>query len=236
MVGTRLSAVARFSRRILPVSAGVLIGVALFFLLPELAEFFHWAAALGWFCVGSALLWTIDRYIAAVCPSCSHTHHHEDCGQRLHGFAAPLLIAAAVHSFLDGWAMASASQLGSETLGMVLVAGIALHKIPEGIALGVISRAALASVGAALAGCAAAESATIAGALLETALAPRIGTEWVHLLLALAGGAFLYLGYHAIHAEYRRGGARPALAPALTGVAGPAAIWLFGSSFGRLFG
>ncbi len=40
--------------------------------------------------------------------------------------------------------------------------------------------------------------------------------------LALAGGSFIYLGFHAIHGEWRRG--VPAFVPALTGAAGAAAL------------
>ncbi|HLJ14962.1 MAG TPA: hypothetical protein VKV15_10735 [Bryobacteraceae bacterium] len=231
-----MTSVQRISRYVVPFSAGLLVGVALFFLLPELAESLRWPVAAGWFCSGFALLWVIDRNVYAVCPSCSHSHDHDRCIAPLHGFALPLLTAAGVHSLLDGWALASGSQVGSGTLTMALVAAIALHKLPEGIALGVITRAALPSTGAALAGCAAAEAATIAGVLLELALAPLLGSLWVHLLLAMAGGSFLYLGYHAVDAEYRRGGPIPAFMPALTGVAGSTIIRLFGSSFVRLFG
>ena len=43
-----------------------------------------------------------DRYICTVCPACSHSHDHDSCSTRLHGFA-PMLIASGLHSFLNGW-------------------------------------------------------------------------------------------------------------------------------------
>ena len=46
--------------------------------------------------------------------------------------------------------------------------------------------------------------AMIAGALFELALAPFIGPIWLHILLAIAGGTFLYLGFHAVHGEWKR--------------------------------
>ena len=228
--GVRLTGMPHISRRVVPFSAGLLVGVALLFLLPELAESLHWTAALAWFIAGFASMWAVDRYIYPICPSCSHEHDHEHCVTPLHGFAMPLLAAAAVHSLLDGWTIAGGSQIGPESLGVALVAAIAVHKLPEGIALGVITRAALPSGALALAGCVAAEAATIAGVVLEIAAAPKIGSEWVQVLLALAGGAFLYLGYHAIDAEYKLRGAMPAFVPALTGVAGSTVIRLFGAS------
>ena len=77
------------------------------------------------------------------------------------------------------------------------------------------------------------EALTVAGAAAALLLAPRLGTVWAHALLAMAAGSFLYLGYHAVHSEYRRGGMAPALMPALTGVAGSSVMRLVG---GRFFG
>jgi zinc transporter ZupT len=102
------------------------------------------------------------------------------------------------------------------------VAGVTLHKLPEGIALGIMLRAAVSSRFAALAWCAAAEGTTLLGAVLELALSDRLGVHWVAYPLALAGGSFLFLGFHAVHGEWRRGA--PAFVPALTGAVGAAAI------------
>jgi zinc transporter ZupT len=224
LFGIRLSAMPLFSRRLVPFSGGVLLGIAGFWVMPEMAAYFGWPGVLLWVLAGFAGLWLIDRYVYPVCPSCSHTHDHDHCNTRLHGFAAPMLIAAGLHSFLDGWLLAAA---GQSPLGDALVAGIALHKIPEGLALGVIVRSAMKSRRRAIAGCAAAELLTIIGAGFELQLAPRLGFAWAHGLLAVAAGSFLYLGYHAIHSEYKRRGVMPAFVPALTGVAGSSVIRLF---------
>jgi zinc transporter ZupT len=105
----------------------------------------------------------------------------------------------------------------------VVVAGVLLHKVPEGIALGLILRAAVKSHWTAFGWAALAEAATFAGALLESVVAARFGVTWVSYALALAGGSFLYLGFHAVHGDWRRRGA-PAFMPALTGAAGAAAL------------
>jgi len=94
------------------------------------------------------------------------------------------------------------------------------------LALGVISRAALRSRRSAMAWCAFAQGSTLIGATAEGALAPYLGQQAMHALLALAGGSFLYLGWHAVHGEFRRRGASPALIPALTGVAGSSLLRL----------
>ncbi len=222
--GVWLTSVHALSRRLVPFSGGALIGISIFWVLPEMAGYLRWPIAMAWIAAGFGLLWMIDRYVYPVCPACSPGHEHDRCETRLHGFATPLLAAAALHSALDGWTSVAAQ---SSSFGGALVLGIAVHKIPEGIALGVIARAALERRGPALAWCAAAESATLAGAGLESLLAPFIGTFGLHALLALAGGSFLYLGGHAVHGESQRSGSAPAYVSALTGVAGSSVLRLF---------
>jgi zinc and cadmium transporter len=227
--GVWLSSFQWLARRLVPFGGGVLLGVTVFFMLPELVEFFRWPGALGWTAGGVILLGLIDRFAYPVCPSCSPVHEHGDCETRLHGFAGPLLIAAALHSAIDGWSVTAANHSAGITasIGAALAAGIGIHKVPEGLALGMITRAAMASRYTALAWCAAAEGATLAGAAAETVLAPYLGLTGLHALLALAAGSFLYLGAHAVHGELRRSGPAPALVPALTGVAGSSVLRFF---------
>lgn len=227
--GVWLSSFQRLARRLVPFGGGVLLGVTFFFMLPELAEYFHWPGALVWIAVGAGVLAFIDRFVYPVCPSCSPVHDHGNCETRLHGFAGPLLIAAALHSAVDGWSVTAAGHASgvTATLGAALAAGIGIHKVPEGLALGLITRASMASRYSALAWCAAAEGATLAGAASETMLAPYLGSAGLHALLALAAGSFLYLGAHAVHGEVRRSGPIPAFVPALTGVAGSSVLRFF---------
>ena len=198
------------------------MGVAVFWVLPEMADFFRWPGAVAWIGGGVGLLWLIDRYVYPVCPACAPAHDHDHCEDPLHGFATPLLAAAALHSALDGWTAVAARD--GVSFGTALIFGIGAHKIPEGLALGVIARAALHSRSTALAWCAVAQAATLVGAGLAMGLAPYVGAQGIHVLLALAGGSFLYLGGHAVHGELRRSGAAPAFVPALTGVAGSSVL------------
>jgi len=224
--GVWLTSLHSLSRRLVPFAGGVLIGVAVFWVLPEMAEFLKWPGALAWITAGFALLWSIDRFVYPVCPACSQPHDHEHCSAALHGFAPPLLLAAALHSALDGWSVVAAGN-GTAQLSASFGLAIAIHKIPEGLALGVIVRAALDSRKAALGWCALAEGATLTGAALEIVLAPYLSQYALHVLLAVAGGSFLYLGAHAVHGEWRRSGMGPTFVPALTGVAGPSVLRLF---------
>jgi zinc transporter ZupT len=228
--GVWLISIQAWSRRLVAFSGGLLMGVSLFWVLPEMASFFNWFNALAWIVAGGCMLWGIDRWVYPVCPACSHPHDHDHCAATLHGFAPPLLIAAALHSALDGWSVSSANGAtsGAAHLAAPFVLAIAIHKIPEGLALGVIMRAAVNSRSSALAWCALAEGATLLGAVSEMMLAPYLGPRVLHALLAVAGGTFLYLGGHAIHGEFRRRGLATALYPALAGIASPSVIRLFG--------
>lgn len=191
-------------RKLIPLSGALLAAITLFGVYPELAGQHGWIGGTALLAGGVALLWAFGRFVYPVCPSCSHTHDHEHCARPLHGFALPLLAAASLHAFLDGVGISASQQQEPGGLAAVVVIGVTLHKIPEGIALGVILRAAVRLRAVALVSCIAAELATAAGALLESAMTARLGMTWVSYALALAGGSFLYLGFHALHGEWRR--------------------------------
>jgi zinc transporter ZupT len=223
-LGLWLTGLRRRARAVVPLSAGVLLGVALFGLIPELAGELGWAISLPLFAAGYLLLFLTNRYLYPVCPTCSHDHDHAACSTELHGFAGPLIGAMALHSFLDGWSIATVQLAAPLGLRVAVPIAIALHKLPEGIALGGILRAAVKSRGTALAWCVVAEGTTLAGGALGLALAPQLGTHWITYPLGITAGWLIYLGYHAIHEEWKRRGARPAFVSAVAGMAGAAVI------------
>jgi zinc transporter ZupT len=225
-VGIRLGDAPRLSRRVLPFSGGVLVGIAIFWVWPEIADQYGWPGAFCGIAAGFGLLWLVNRYVFAVCPACSRTHDHDACTQRLHGFTAPLLAAASLHSFFDGWSLGVAHEQSAEGVRLAFLAGIAIHKLPEGVALGVLLLAGTGSVWKAWLSCAAVQSFMIAGGLLASIAAPHLGPYWISSLLSIAAGTFIYLGYHAIESEYRARGMLTAFMPALTGAAGAAALRL----------
>jgi zinc transporter ZupT len=199
--GIWFSGISELSRRAIVLGGAVLVAVALFGVLPELAEPFGWSAGVASMFAGLAVVAVIDRFVYPVCPACSPSHDHDACVTRLHGFAWPLITAAILHSLFDGWAV-TASYAGAA--GSALSIGVATHKLPEGLALGVMLRAALPQRGQALAWAAITQAATLAGGALYHGAAGLLGTHAISVLLALAGGMFLYLGVHAIHGEWRR--------------------------------
>ncbi|HWF09511.1 MAG TPA: hypothetical protein VG297_13670 [Bryobacteraceae bacterium] len=220
--GVALLAQGRHTRSLIPLSGGLLIGVAVFGLIPELVLDIGWPLGLGLVAVGYALLKILDRFAFSVCPSCAHDHSHEGCEEPLHGFATPLLAATSIHAFVDGWGLV-AVQMGTHIPGarMAFAAALFLHKIPEGLALGTMVRASMHRASLAFALCAVVECATIVGGATGLWLTPA---DWVSYPLAIAGGTFLFLGVHAVHSDWKHRGARPAFIPALAGAAGAALL------------
>jgi len=224
-LGIWLTGIRKRAQLVVPFSSGVLIGVALFDLLPDLAGQSGWLRAAILFAAGYGALVLLNRSGYAVCPSCSHDHDHAACSTHLHGFAAPLISAAALHSFLDGWGVVTVAGAAFPlALRVAVPVAVGLHKLPEGIALGGILRAAVKRRGTAMAWCVVAEGATLAGGLVAVLLAPRLGEQWTIYPLGLTAGWLFYLGFHAVHEEWRRCGFSFALWPAAAGVAGAAVL------------
>ena len=176
------------------------------------------------FVAGYGLLIAINKFAYPVCPTCAHNHDHAACSTELHGFAVPLVAASALHAFLDGWAIATVQSAAPLGLRVAVPLAVTLHKLPEGIALGGILRASMGSRAAAMGWCALAEGATLAGGVLGLAMSPHLGTQWILYPLGITAGWLFYLGYHAVHEEWKRRGAVPAFVSAAIGIAGAAII------------
>ena len=216
VLGIWLTGLRQRARAVVPFSAGVLLGVALFGLVPELASEIGWRITVLLFAIGYGALLLVNRFVYRVCPTCAHDHDHNACSTELHGFAAPLIVAATVHSFLDGWSVA--------TVQLAVPLAVALHKLPEGIALGGILRASVGSRKVSLGWAMLAEGATLAGGALGLVMGPHLASEWITYPMGIAAGWLFYLGHHAVHEEWKRRGARPAFEWAAVGVAGAAAL------------
>lgn len=194
LAGVRLGQSRTLSSHIAAAGGGLLFGIALFWVIPEIAEISGWMIA----------------YLLPVLAGCGlimadwlliHTRYSPK-----QGVVGPLLAATAVHSFLDGW---SVRALSAEPLThMEVTVGLALHKVPEGLALGWIARRASSSPLRAALAAGAVELLTLAGALVE----PRanesgsvtFGAWWTTGVLAVISGSFLFLGFHALWPSWRR--------------------------------
>lgn len=216
------------SPRFLAVGGGLLCGISLFWVFPEMIESSGWRLASFLLAGGVAALWAVDRFIFAICPACSHDHDHDhDCHKPpLHGFAMPLLIFTSLHSLLDGW---SIRVLGSGSLiSWAVVIGLALHKIPEGLALGLITRKSMAAPWRAAAAAIGVECFTLVGAFIEPRINQagtlRFGAVWTTGVLGLIAGSFLFLGYHTVHGRRKSAPAMVAFLGTVLFVAGAALL------------
>ena len=218
--GLWMSAIPKGARLVIPFSGGLLVGVALFGLLPELTGEIGWARGIPVFGAGYLLLLWLDRQF--------HGHIHNDVDHARGGFTedfvVPLLLAASAHAFLDGWGLASAGAGNSEAVRVTFPVAVMLHKAPEGLALGAIFRAATGSRAKAFGLCFLAEGVTFAGGWAGAVLTPRLGSAWTNYPLAVAGGCFLYLGYHAVEGEWRSFGLGSVWLPASVGFVGAVLI------------
>jgi zinc transporter ZupT len=193
-------------------SAGAVIGVAFFDLLPE-AFALHsgdtrltvGAAALGFF-----LYAVIDRVAG-------HDHNcHDDPHRGVVGAAS-----FSAHSLLDGLAMGLAFQVDRQ-VGLVVAAAVLAHDFADGLnTVNVVMRHG-ASRTAALRWLAVDAAAPVLGAMLSFLLAPSAVV--MSLVLAGFGGFFLYIGACDLLPASQR--ARPGLATLAATFAGAAFLYL----------
>ncbi len=215
--GIRLAEIPAATSRIVPFSGGLLVGIALFWVFPEVVELYGWPLGLVGSLAGFALLWGINRFLYP-----GHDEHRES----LQGFTPPLLAAASVHAFFDGWSVAVAQQQSSGGLRLAVLLGIGIHKLPEGLALGVLLLKSTGSVLRSSLYAFAVQSCMGAGAVAALFLAAHLDAHWSSFLLALAAGVFIYLGYHAIEGQLHDRAWGHIVMPALTGAAGAAVLRL----------
>lgn len=188
---------------------GLLFGIALFWVLPEIAETAGWIRASALALAGCVLISALDALLV-------HTGHSPRTGA-----IGPLLAATAIHCFLDGW---SVRALGGRPLTDAAVGvGLALHKLPEGFALGWVMRRATSSDSKALLLGSSVEALTALAAYIEpkanNAAAETLGHWWTASVLALIAGSFLYLGFHVVIPERHKRGVVPLFAATLATMA-----------------
>jgi hypothetical protein len=187
-LGVLLGKPRRLSNQLGAAGGGLLLGIAAFILIPEIAEELGWTGSLGLAFGVFIVLTGLDRALM-----------HGGYSLR-EGVAAPLIAVTAIHSFLDGWSVRAAA-IGP-VVNIAVPLGLALHKIPEGLALGWITKRRYSSTQRAIwCGCAA-EFLTLAGAYSEPRLqragVHHFGFWWPAFVLAGIAGTFFFLGMHAL--------------------------------------
>lgn len=204
----------RFSVYLGAAGGGLLFGIAAFWILPEIAGELNWFTACSLAAAASFAIALLDRYFE---------HSGASPKQKVVG---PLLVAAAIHSFLDGWSLQAVSN--QQVASIIVPLGLALHKVPEGLALGWVTGHSFISRSKAAAVCFLAEAMTVVGAVVEPLVdrsATRaFGAWWMAAVLAIIAGSFFFLGLHAVLPLRRRTGAMTVFFLTTLGVGGIALL------------
>ncbi len=187
-VGGGVLAHRSLSRHLAAAGGVLLFAIAFIWIVPEISHEWGWPKAILFVTLAALLLALADWALIQL----GHSPRH--------GVMAPLLVATAIHSLLDGWSIRALA--GQPVPAALVPVGLGLHKIPEGFALGWVLRRSVASHATAIGLGACAELFTLAGAILQPGTdrlgIQRFGDAWTPAVLCLIAGAFLFLGCHAM--------------------------------------
>jgi hypothetical protein len=185
-----------FSSYLAAAGGGLLFGISVFWLVPEIASASGWTAAIGMTAATCVILAFADHLFI----------HMGDASHKV--ALGPILTATAMHSFLDGWSVRALASL--RIAGIAGPLGLALHKIPEGIAIGWVARRSLHSSWKAALAAASVELATVLGAYIEPHASASgfaaFGTWWTAAVIAIVSGSFLFVAVHAVLPNRHRPG------------------------------
>jgi zinc transporter ZupT len=172
-------------------AAGLLLGISVFWLVPEIAGDSGWMTACA-----------LTGGVCAVLAALDYLFLHSSSGAAL----APMLAASAVHSFIDGWSVRAVANL--RVAGFAAPLGLGLHKIPEGIAIGWLAKRGVESHWKAAVAAACVELLTVVGALVEPwanrSGVAAFGSWWTAGVIAIVAGSFLFFGIHALAPNRRQ--------------------------------
>jgi zinc transporter ZupT len=208
---------------ILGFSAGAVIGVALFDLLPEsmsLADGHYGPAMLSLFIAAGFFAYLIIDRLILLHPHTHHDHEHSPKGAPSTGGAFGALTLAA-HSFLDGVAIGAGFQ-ASPAVGAIVAAAVVTHDFSDGINTVAFILRGGGKVRQALPWLLLDATAPVLGA--ASTLLFRIPQPSIGLVLAMFGGCFLYLGASDLIPESQH--AHPRAATTLMTVLGAGVLYV----------
>jgi len=176
------------------VSAGTMLGAAMFHLLPEAASEMSAELLFGLVTIAFVLFFLIEKVL--------HWRHcHEDdCTE--HSFGLMNLIGDSLHNVIDGLVIGAAFAT-STSLGMVASIAVIFHEIPQEIGdFGVLLHAGWSVKKALLANFLVATTSMLGG-IIGFLLAEQSGTFALYLTPIAAGG-FLYIAASDLIPEIRK--------------------------------
>lgn len=189
---------------ILGFSAGALIGVAFFDLLPESLElsgnFLETGTITSLVAIGFVAYLILDRVILFHSHSEEEISHCHNFGHRVRGPVTVLILA--VHSFVDGLAIGLVLQI-SAVAGLIVAAAVLAHNFSDGInVVGLLLKNGR-------------DQKTALKWLFPVSLAPTVGIlatnffslpgDYLGVILAVFCGFFLYIGASELLPESHHG-------------------------------
>ena len=180
---------SRHLRAAILISMAVLLSVTIFDILPDAyRSLVPWqfvaAVASGFF-----LFWLVSHFVGPLCPACVSGDGHSP------SHAAPLyimLLLVAMHSTFDGIALAISGTINGK-IDLVVLSGICVHKIPEGIALALLMIGSGFKPSRALISVLAVEFTTEIGGVLGLLLIHIASPSVLGMVFAHVGGGFIFL-------------------------------------------
>jgi zinc transporter ZupT len=207
IVSTYSARHADLQRRAQSWIGGLLVGIVVFWILPEMAVEQGWAVAVFGVSASALCLAAIDRYVFPICPFCAagmHNHGpaaHTGRGHHVSAFGWPLLVAGCIHSFVDGWTIALSQVASVSHASLALSWGAFAHKVPESVAIGFLAARLTSSRRAATGVVLLVQTAMLGGSILS--LATRGLDNKLNLLGVPACACLLFLGLLALREESR---------------------------------
>ncbi len=177
--------VKSFSYIVMSLAAGVLMGTAFFSIIPE-SYYILGENVFLWLLAGFVLFFMIEVFLGF------HACVEEDTSKHNHVLGVVAGVGIFFHSLLDGIAIALAYKVDAN-LGFITATAIMLHELPEGIFTFSILLNNNLKVDKAVKWTIAVALATPFGTLLAISLFPNFPREILGMLLAMAGGSFLYI-------------------------------------------
>lgn len=197
----------RYSAVLVSLSAGVLLGVGILHILPESLEM---TANAPLFVMLAFIIFYFLEHHLLIHAGHEEQHHinldidrHDDCCSRPHPMGLVAFIGMGLHSLIDGMIIGTGFEVGHD-LGLLSALGVIAHEVPEGIAMIAIllhygwqrRKAIRLTAFVAL--------ATPGAAILTYALVRNLPEHLLGILLAGAGGSFVYIAASDLIPESHR--------------------------------
>lgn len=179
-------------------AAGTLLSTAFFHIVPGALETLSWTSLLISFASGYALFFLVSKYVSHVCPACAASHfEHQPPAAKFGNVFFLLAIALSIHSGMDGIAISLGKGMEDHTHHPIFFA-VAIHKLPEGLALCALMLKAGYKPVRALIMTLLFELSTVAGWYIGFEMLKwGVSSQVIDLVMVHVAGGFLYLALHA---------------------------------------